>query len=54
MHYDYTKQEAIVAYLDSENEAFEAFRLKIEEQISLLKERRNSLISNAVTGKVKI
>lgn len=48
------EQDTIVEYLDEENEKFRNLKAKILEQINLLKERRVSLISNVVTGRVKV
>lgn len=47
------EQQKIAKYLLNENELVENLNIKINKQIDLLKERRTSLISNVVTGKVK-
>lgn len=47
-------QKQIVANLLEDLKKFEALKQKVAKQIDLLKERRTSLISHAVTGKVKI
>ena len=48
------EQEQIARYLLKENEVLELMNNKVRKQIDLLKERRISLISNVVTGKVKV
>lgn len=48
------EQEKIARHLLNENELVENLNIKINKQIDLLKERRTSLISSAVTGKVKV
>lgn len=48
------EQKEIVSYLKKENMRVDYLKQKIQTQISLLKERRTSLISHAVTGKIKI
>jgi type I restriction enzyme S subunit len=48
------EQHIIAKYLDKENIIFNELRDKIMEQILLLKERRTSLISHAVTGKIMV
>lgn len=48
------EQDQIVSYLESKQREFDALKDKISSQINLLKERRTSLISHAVTGKVKV
>ena len=49
-----SEQQAIVAYLDEETSLIDK-NIEIEQQkISTLKEYRQSLISNVVTGKVKV
>ncbi|MBC7764408.1 restriction endonuclease subunit S [Microbacteriaceae bacterium] len=50
----YEQQLEIVQTLDSESQTAERLRVKIQSQITLLRERRTSLISHAVTGKIKI
>lgn len=47
-------QQIIVKYLDDQELRVEALKQKIQTQISLLRERQTSLISHAVTGKIKI
>jgi type I restriction enzyme, S subunit len=47
-------QQIIADYLDAEDVKFRKLRKKIQAQIILLKERRTSLISHAVTGKVRV
>lgn len=46
--------DAISKYILDEMMKMDALKAKILEQINLLKERRTSLISNAVTGKIKV
>ena len=48
------EQKNIVSKINSENEKVAVLKKKIQTQIKLLKERRTSLISHAVTGKIKI
>ncbi len=48
------EQLKIVEYLDKYIEKSDDLKQKIQEQIKLLKERRTSLISHAVTGKIKV
>lgn len=48
------EQKDIAIYLDKENANCNQLKQKIQTQITLLRERRTSLISHAVTGKVKI
>jgi len=50
----YEEQVQIVEAINRENAKVEILRSKIDTQIRLLKERRVSLISNVVTGKVKV
>jgi type I restriction enzyme S subunit len=47
-------QKRIVSRLVEDLKKFELLKQKAVQQIELLKERRISLISNVVTGKVKI
>jgi len=47
-------QKQIVADLLEDLKKFELLKQKVAKQIDLLKERRTSLISSAVTGKVKV
>lgn len=49
-----TEQEEIAKYLAKEDKKVAKLKQKIQTQITLLRERRTSLISHAVTGKVKI
>lgn len=51
---DKVVQRNITAYLNKSIGISEAIKLKIQEQITLLNERRTSLISHAVTGKIKV
>jgi type I restriction enzyme S subunit len=48
------EQEEIVSYLDAETGAMDALALKASSVIELLKERRQALISAAVTGKIDV
>ena len=48
------EQKNIVSKINSENEKVAVLKKKIQTQIKLLKERRTSLISHAVTGKIKV
>lgn len=48
------EQGRIADYLDTEDTKFRELKQKIQTQITLLRERRTSLISHAVTGKIKI
>jgi len=49
-----TEQQAIAAYLDKATAKLDALAAKAEEGIALLKERRAALISEVVTGKVRV
>lgn len=49
-----SEQERIVRYLDNRISVFEMLTDKLTEQIAKLKEYRQSLISEAVTGKIDI
>ncbi|MCX6807351.1 MAG: restriction endonuclease subunit S [Patescibacteria group bacterium] len=51
---NFEEQEKIVDYLDSEMQKIDETIALIENSITLLDEYKTSLISNAVTGKVKI
>jgi type I restriction enzyme S subunit len=51
---DINQQLEIVAFLNMQEEKSELLKQKIQTQITLLRERRTSLISHAVTGKVMI
>lgn len=46
--------ESAVAYLDEKTALIDEMASKIERSIELLAEYRTSLISNVVTGKIKI
>ncbi len=48
------EQDDIVRYLDKKLAAFDRQKESITKQITLLNERRISLISHAVTGKIKV
>ena len=48
------EQDEIVKACESVSDKYEALSSKIRKQLLLLKERRISLISNVVTGKVKV
>lgn len=48
------EQKAIAAYLDKATAKLDALAAKAEEGIALLKERRSALISEVVTGKVRV
>jgi type I restriction enzyme S subunit len=48
------EQQQIIDYLESYERKTDELKQKIQTQITLLRERRTSLISHAVTGKVKI
>ena len=49
-----TEQAEIVAYLDQETTRIDATIQTIEQEISLLAEYRSALISEVVTGKVRV
>lgn len=51
---DRTEQLEIANWLDSQEDKVDKLKQKIQTQITILRERRTSLISHAVTGKVKI
>ena len=51
---EYNEQCAIVAYLDEETGKLDAAVEKLERMIELLKERKQILISDVVTGKIKV
>lgn len=53
-HFEKTVQQDIVKFLDEKETEAKLLRQKIQAQITLLLERRTSLISNAVTGKIKL
>ena len=48
------EQEQIVAFLDDKTEKIDDLLAKTKKKIELLKEYRQSLISNVVTGKIKV
>ncbi len=48
------EQRTIAAYLDKATAKLDALAAKAEEGIALLKERRSALISEVVTGKVRV
>ena len=48
------EQRGIISRINDENERSTKLKQKIQTQITLLRERRTSLISHVVTGKVKI
>jgi type I restriction enzyme S subunit len=48
------EQERIVEYLGKETERIDVLMKKVKESINLLTEFKSSLISNVVTGKVKV
>lgn len=48
------EQEDIVIYLDEQESKVNKLKQKIQNQVMLLRERRTSLISHAVTGKIKV
>jgi type I restriction enzyme S subunit len=47
-------QKEIATQLSEEDEKLDTLKKKIQTQITLLRERRTSLISHAVTGKIKV
>ena len=49
-----TEQQDIVEYLDKKTNMIDTTITKEQKRIELLKEYRQSLISNVVTGKVKV
>ena len=51
---DKNEQTAIADYLDKETKNIDKTIQKIQTQIATLKEYRQTLISNVVTGKVKV
>lgn len=54
VHFNPAEQQAIVRYLAEEDRKLITLKQKIKKQIVLLCERRTSLVSYAVTGKVKV
>ena len=48
------EQEEIVCYIETETKKINATIFKIEKEIELLKEYRTALISEVVTGKIKV
>ena len=51
---DRTEQLEIANWLDSQEDKVDKLKQKIQTQITILRERRTSLISHAVTGKIKV
>lgn len=51
---DIDEQQRIVDYINKANAKNKNLRKKVKTQITILKERRTSLISHAVTGKIKV
>jgi len=51
---DLKEQTAIATFLDCETAKLDTLKTEAEHAISLLKERRNALISAAVTGKIDV
>lgn len=49
-----SEQQAIVAYLDKEMEHFDSAITNCQRQIALLQERKQIIINEVVTGKVKV
>ena len=49
-----SEQEAIVEFLDRETNQIDVLSAKAGEMIDVLKERRQALISAAVTGKIDV
>ena len=49
-----TEQQAIVAYLDKQMQRFDSAISNCQRQISLLQERKQIIINEVVTGKVKV
>lgn len=49
-----TEQQAIVAYLDKEMQRFDSAISNSQRQITLLQERKQIIINEVVTGKVKV
>ena len=49
-----TEQQAIVAYLDKEMQRFDSAISNCQRQIALLQERKQIIINEVVTGKVKV
>lgn len=48
------EQEAIAAYLDEKTGAIDAIVAKLKEQVGMLQELRKTLVSDVVTGKIKV
>ena len=48
------EQGAIVAMIEMQNKKTHELKQKIQTQINLLRERRTSLISHAITGKIRL
>lgn len=49
-----SEQQAIVAYLDKEMQRFDSAIFNCQRQITLLQERKQIIINEVVTGKVKV
>ena len=49
-----SEQQAIVAYLDKEMQRFDSAISNCQRQITLLQERKQIIINEVVTGKVKV
>lgn len=49
-----SEQSQIVDYLDQALEKLDATRAKTDEAIKTLREYRTAMITNAVTGKIKV
>jgi type I restriction enzyme S subunit len=48
------EQEAIAAYLDAKTGAIDAIVAKLKEQVGMLQSLRKTLVSDVVTGKIKV
>ncbi len=48
------EQQSIVSYLDKELQKFDSVIANCQRQISLLQERKQIIINEVVTGKVKV
>lgn len=48
------EQQQIVTYLDGEMEKFDSAITNCQRQITLLKERKQIIINEVVTGKVRV
>jgi type I restriction enzyme S subunit len=51
---DRNEQKAIVSYLKNQTSKIDSLITETESAISLLKEHRSALITNAVTGKINV